>query len=131
MKSSFLVRVAAVISILTLSVSFAAGTSSNVSWVAPTTYNDGSPLNAADIDHYTLTWQPASGQVGPSGTLSIPGSALSAQVNVPCGSTTFTLSATTGAGARYPNATSSSTSGVPYASGVACAPNPPSGLVAQ
>lgn len=130
MKKSLL-RISTVASILAVSISVASGTSANLSWVAPTAYSDGSALPSGDIDHYTLTWAPGTGQSGPSGSQNIAGTALAAQVNVPCGSVSFTLSITTGPSAKYPNTTSSPTSAVPYITGIACTPNPPTGLAAH
>lgn len=117
------------LSLVTLTL--AAGTTAHLSWSAPTTYNDTSPLPATDIDHYTLTWAPPTGQPGPSGSVNVPGTATTATAPIPCGNTTFTLSVTTTATAKYPNATSAPTSPIPYASNISCTPNPPTGLVAQ
>jgi hypothetical protein len=47
---------------------------------------------------------------------------------VACGAVSFTVSVTTTATAMYPNATSGQSNAVPYATGVTCAPNPPTGL---
>lgn len=129
MKLSWTLRGAALACLALTSLSIASGTNANLSWIAPTTYNDGTPLDA--IDHYTLTWSPATGQQGPSGSLNVPGSSTKITVNLPCGSTSFTVSVTTGPGARYPSTTSSPTNPVPYATGVSCTPNPPTGLAAQ
>lgn len=112
-------------------VAFAAGTTANLSWTAPTAYVDTSPLPASDIDHYTIAWAPTSGQSGPSGSETVPGSAVTATAPVPCGSTTFTITVTTTATAKYPNATSGPSSPAPYVSGVTCSPNPPAGLTAK
>lgn len=113
-----------------ISLTFASGSpTATVSWTAPVAYSDGSNLPASDIDHYTITWAPTSEQSGPSGSLNtIPAAANTTVVPIACGSTSFTVSVTTTASARYPNATSSSTAAVPFATGIACTPNPPSGL---
>lgn len=116
------------LALLSVAVSIAAGATATASWVAPTTYSDGSSLPISDIDHYTLTWAPASGQSGPSGSMNVAAGTISQTVNALCGSTTFTISVTTTATARYPNATSTPSGPVPYASGIACTPNPPTGL---
>lgn len=124
---------ASLLAIATVTVSIAAGTTATASWKAPTVYTDGSSLPASDIDHYTLTWAPAAGSSGsgPSGSQNVPAGTLTATVNVPCGSTSFTVAVTTTAAARFPSASSGPSSPVPYASGVACAPNPPTGLAVQ
>lgn len=101
-----------------------------VSWLAPTQNVDTTALNPGDIDHYTLTWT-ATSAGGPSGSMNVPGSALSVIVPFGCGQANFTISATTSASARYPNATSGSTSPVFYDSQVKCASNPPAGLAVQ
>ena len=114
--------------LIAITASWAAGTTADVAWVAPTTYTDGSPLPTSDIASYIITWTPATGQSGPSGSTNVPAGALTATVPVPCGSTSFTIAITTNATAKFPNITSAPTSPVPYATGVTCAPNPPSGL---
>jgi hypothetical protein len=127
----FLPLLSTLAAILTVTISIAAGTTAKLSWVAPTAYTDGSTLPATDIASYTVTWAPAAGGTGPSGSTNVAGTALATTVSVPCGATTFTVAVTTTASAKYPNVTSTPTAPVPYATGVACAPNPPSGLVAQ
>lgn len=106
----------------------AAGTTANVSWTAPTQYTDNSALPATDIDHYTITWAPATGQSGPSGSLNVAGNLTSTTVPVACGNTSFTVSVTTSATAKYPNATSAPSNLVPYATGVTCGPKAVTGV---
>lgn len=127
----FVTRIAAVLALAAVAVSFAAGTSAKLSWIAPTTYSDNTPLPVADISSYTITWGPTGVVSGPAGSTTVPAGTLATSVSVPCGSTAFTIAVTTTATAKYPNTTSGPTSPVPYASGVSCAPNPPSGLVVQ
>lgn len=126
-----LTRLLPLLALLTTAITIAGGTTAQVSWNAPTTYADGSALPLSDIAHYTLTWAPNAAQSGPSGSNTPPAGATNVTVPVACGSTTFVLTVTTTPTARYPNATSSPTSGVPYVTGVSCAPNPPSGLAVQ
>lgn len=114
-----------------ITAAHAAGTTAKCFWNAVTTYVDGSALPATDIAHYTLTWAPAAGQNGPSGSLNIPAGILSAPVTIACGATTFTISVTTTATARVPNSTSAPSAGIAYDSKVPCAPSAPSGLIAQ
>jgi hypothetical protein len=113
----------------TLTITYGAGKTANLSWVAPTTYTDTTALPSSDIDHYTISWN--GGTAGPTGSLTVPGTATTATVPVPCGSTAFSITVTTGSAAKYPNSTSSPAGPVPYASGITCAPNPPSGLAVQ
>lgn len=117
--------------ILVSGVVFGAGTSANVKWIAPTAYTDGSAVAAGDLDHYTLSWAPATGQAGPTGSVTIAGNLTAATVPVACGEVTFTISVTTSASARYPNVTSGPGGAVPYVTGVTCTVNPPTGLAVQ
>lgn len=119
------------ITLSSVTIVWAVGTSAKCSWAAPTAYVDGSVLAAADIDHYTLTWVPSGSQAGPSGSINVAGGLTSTTVPVACGSVSFTLSVTTGPNAKYPNATSAPTGAVPYVTGVSCTPNPPTGLAVQ
>lgn len=108
---------------------WAATPSATVSWSAPTQYVDGTVLPVADIDHYSVSWgpvSPAAVTATNSGTVIVK--SLTASVPVACGSVEFSVTATTGANATYPNTTSTPAGPVPYASGVACAPNPPGAL---
>lgn len=117
--------------LLVSGVVFGAGTTANVSWVAPTQYTDGTALANGDIDHYTVTWAPGSGQSGPSGSLKVAGTASTAVVPVACGQATFSITVTTSATAKYANVTSAPSNPVPYATGVTCTVNPPTGLAVQ
>ncbi|HZT04330.1 MAG TPA: hypothetical protein VFA39_18935 [Steroidobacteraceae bacterium] len=109
----------------------AAGTSAKLSWTAPVAYTDGAALAASDLDHYTITWAPAAGQAGPSGSVTVAGNLLATTVPVPCGSTSFSITLTTTAAAHYPNATSGPAGPVPYVTGVTCSPNAPGAFQAQ
>ena len=113
---------------LGLGVAFAAGTTANLSWIAPTQYVDGTALPTSDLGSYTITWAPASGQSGPSGSLTVAGTALAATVPVPCGGTSFSVTVTTSSSAHYPNATSAPAGPVPYVTGVTCGPKAVTGL---
>jgi hypothetical protein len=117
--------------LLVIGIAKAAGTTANVAWTMPTSYNDNEVLPLTDIANVTLTWAPASGQAGPSGTLVVNAPATTATVPVACGSVTFTATVTTTSTAKYPNATSSPSSGVPYITGITCKPNPATGLTAS
>lgn len=123
-----LLAIAALALVSTLCVTYGAGTTANLTWTAPTAYTDGTSLPAADLDHYTISWAPAAGQSGPTGSTTVAGNLTAATVPVPCGQVSFTLTVTTGASAHYPNATSGPAGPVPYVTGVTCQPNPPTGL---
>lgn len=103
-----------------LGVAEAAGPTANITWSAPTQYVDNSPLPASDIAYYTILWD--------SNSQKVNAPALTAVVNVPCGSTNFTVTITTSATAKYPNTTSDPTTPVPYATGVTCRPKPVTGV---
>lgn len=122
----------ALILLLAFSTQLAYAVTAKCFWNAPPfTYLDGTPLPASDIDHYTVTWTPAPGQSGPSGSINVPPSLLSVPVTIPCGATTFTLSVTTNSKAHVANATSAPTAGIAFDSGVACGPGTPTGFMVQ
>lgn len=100
------------------------GTSSaTVSWQAPTTYTDGEALPASEIAFYTVQWT-GGGTATQTKVVNAPG--LSTVVAAICGSVSFTVSVTTTATAKYPNATSAPAGPVPFVSSSAsCTPNPP------
>lgn len=112
---------------------YAAGATAVVTITAPTQYADGEALPLTDLATYTLTWAPAAGQHGPSGSQTITVTAATQTLSIPvaCGSTTFDVLVTTTAAALYPSDPSAEASPVAYATGlVTCAPNPP-GLAAK
>ena len=117
---------------ISANAALAAGTTANLSWTNPTQYVDNTALPASDIASVTITWAPASGQSGPSGTLTVASIAgvppVASTVPVPCGNTTFTVAVTTSATAHYPNLTSTPSNAVPYATGVECGPKAATGL---
>lgn len=102
---------------------WAGSVSAVVTWSAPATYIDGTPLPAGDIDHYTVSWSPSGGTAG---VLAVK--TLSASIPVVCGTVHVSVSATTTATAVYPNVTSEPAGPVPFVSAVQCAPNPPGAL---
>jgi hypothetical protein len=112
-------------------IAAASGNTANLKWTAPTSYVDGTSLAAADLDHYTITWAPASGQAGPSGSITVAGSLTATTVPVACGQVTFSITVTTTASALYPNATSGPSSPAPYVTGITCVPKAPAGLTAS
>jgi hypothetical protein len=111
-----------------LTIAYASGTTANLTWTAPTQYTDGSAIAAGELDHYTITWAPATGQVGPSGSLTVAGNLTATTVPVACGQVSFTITVTTTASAKYANATSAPGGPVPYATGVTCVPKAVTGL---
>lgn len=105
----------------------AAGTSATVSWVLPTTYVDGSPLAASDIKEILIQWR-RPGVPAVAGSIRAPAPGTSIVVNgLVCGNFTFTAQTVMVLGAT----TSDETAPSPYATGVSCKPNPPSGVTAQ
>lgn len=100
-----------------------------VSWNAPTTYTDQSPVKSGDIASYIVSWSRPTGPIIGSVTVTAP--AVTTGVPVPCGSFVFTVSATTSATALYPNTTSAQSNAAPYISGVTCTLNPPTSLTAK
>lgn len=119
-----------VAALLWASHAIAAGANATVGWSAVTTYTDGTPAPAADLKSYTVAWS-AAASGGPSGQLTVPGSATTAVVPVGCGGVTFTVTVTTTATAKYPNITSNPSASVGYATGITCTINPPTGVTVQ
>lgn len=114
------------------SLALAAAPSATVSWTAPTTYTDGTALAAADLASYTvIACRGASACVSFTTAAVAAGTAPPTSLAVPltCGNYTFTVAAETTAAAKYPTISSVPSAAVPYATGVSCAPNPPSGVV--
>ncbi len=101
-----------------------------LSWTAPTTYSDTTPLPVAQIDHYTVSWSRISGGAV-LGSLTVNG--LTASVPVVCGVMYFSVTATSTTSAVYPSATSLPAGPVSFDSGVPCTPtpNPPGALAAH
>lgn len=120
LKRLSLVLSIAVLAALAIPPAEAAGTTANLSWVAPNQYVDGTALPATDIAFYTIQFN---GQ-----TQKVTAPATTASVNVACGSTSFTVTVTTTATAKYPNTTSDPSGAVPYASGVVCRPKVVTGV---
>lgn len=102
-----------------------AGTSTTITWTPPTTYTDNTPMPAADLKNYTVTWtRPSSTAV--VGTLNVAAPASGAVVNtLVCGKYNFTVSVTTTAAAAYPNATSAASNASTFDTGINCLPNAP------
>lgn len=107
---------------LVKNVVHAAGPSYTISWQAPTQYIDNTALPATDIAFYTVTINGVPQKVT---------GALQLASTVPCGNAILTVSVTTTATAKYPNAVSDPAGPVTYASGVTCKPNPPGALTVK
>lgn len=106
----------------------AAGTTATVSWTLPPTYTDNVSLPTADVKFATVTWSRSTGSSVGSITVAMP--ALTVQIpNLVCGNFNFVVSLTTTDTATYPNTTSDNSNLVPYATGIACKPNPPTATV--
>lgn len=111
---------------------YAAGTTANLSWTLPVTYNDGTTaLPATDIASITVCWTPPSSGGPQAGCVTKAGALTTTTIPVACGGESFTVAVTTTATAAYPNASSDPSASVPYATGVKCKPNPPTGLGVQ
>jgi len=98
----------------------AATPSAALSWTAPTTYTDGSPIISGELKTYTVEWRRSAGGAL-VGSLIVNAPAVTATVPVACGVYVFDVIATAviASGATNP---------VSFDSGVACTPNPPTGL---
>lgn len=125
--SLFRVAVLILLPIIAVASAVASGITANVSWVAPTQYTDGTALAASDIDHYTVSACEVNAP-GTCVTATIKAPATTGTLAVVCSQYDFTVTVTTGANATYPNATSSPSSVVPYASGVSCTPKAVTGV---
>jgi hypothetical protein len=130
-KRFLLAAIAAAALLAGVAPALAAGTTAKLTWTAPTAYSDGTTLAATELDHYTITWAPAAGQAGPSGSVTIAGNLEAATVPVACGSVSFSITVTTTSSAHYPDATSAPAGPVPYVTGVTCSPNAPGAFQAQ
>lgn len=127
-KERLLVALTVLVLAIILSVSIlhkahAAGANATVTWSPPTEYTDGSPLPLSDIAYYTVT----------AGSLSVKvlSPATSAQLTIPAGSVNILVTVTTTATAKVPNSTSDPASPIPYATGIAVKPNPPTAGAAK
>lgn len=119
----FLISVAAILIVIIASVSIAraAGTSATITWVHPTAYIDGSALAVSDIKETIITWR-RPGDSTVVGSTRVPGPATTTVVSgLVCGSFNFTA-------ATVVQTSSAETAPAAYATGVVCAPNPPTGL---
>lgn len=110
----------------------AVGTSATLTWTLPTAYTDGTALPASQIASTVISWTRPTASIA---TGSVVVDAPGVTVVVPglvCGDFKFTAHVLTTASATYPSAASAEASSTPatYATGVACKPNPPTGLTA-
>lgn len=113
-----------------ITLTLAAGGEATVSWLAPTQYVDGTAIAAGDLDHYTITWT-ATGSGGPSGSMTVTGTALASIVPFACGQANFSITVTTSTTSKYPGITSGPAGPVFLDTKVACATNPPGALAVQ
>lgn len=105
------------------SIAKAAGQSATITWIHPTAYIDGTPLAVTDIKETIITWR-RPGNAAVVGSVHVTGPATTTVVTgLVCGSFNFTA-----ATVLTSNASSAETSPALYATGVVCAPNPPTGL---
>jgi hypothetical protein len=106
----------------------AAGDSATLQWANATTFQDGTPLAATDIKETLIQWRrPGNATVVGSVRVAAPANSTVVQGLV-CGNFEFT-----GVTILKVNSTASSesTPPAPYATGIQCKPNPPTGLGAS
>lgn len=120
-----LISVLAIIIVVIASVSIAkaASTSATITWIHPVAYVDGSSLPVSDIKETVVTWRRPGNSVV-VGTAHVAGPATTTVVTgLVCGNFNFTAATVV-----MTNSTSAETPPALYATGVVCAPNPPTGL---
>lgn len=101
----------------------AAGTSATVSWTHPTLYTDGTPLALTDITETIVIWR-RPGNATVIGSIHVAAPATQTLVTgLVCGNFNVTAVTVTNSGAS-----SAETAPVAYATGIVCAPNPPTNL---
>jgi hypothetical protein len=102
----------------------AAGTSATLTWTHPVVYTDGSTLAATEIKETIITWRrPGTSAVVGSVRVAAPAN-TTVVTGLTCGSFNFTAATVV----RTNDDTSADTAPALYATGVRCAPNPPTGL---
>lgn len=105
----------------------AAGPSATLTWTHPVAYTDGSALPVSEIKETLITWRRPNSAVI-VGSVRVTAPANSRVVSgLACGNFTFTAQTVV----KTLDIQSDESSTVIYATGVQCAPNPPSGLVAS
>jgi hypothetical protein len=110
--------------ILVYNAAYAAGSSVTISWTHPTSYTDGSALAATEIKETVITWR-RPGNATVVGTARVAAPATSTVVTgLSCGGFNFTAVTVV----KTNNVESAEAGPVLYATGVQCAPNPPTGL---
>ena len=115
------------VALASISISRAAGPTATVTWIHPLTYTDISPLAVSEIKETLITWR-RPGNATIVGSVRVPGPATTTVVSgLACGNFDFTAATIV-----KTNSVQSADAGpVLYATGVTCAPNPPTGLVAS
>jgi hypothetical protein len=121
------ITVIALVAMCVVQAAQAAGPSATLTWSHPVAYTDGSALPASEIKETVLTWRrPNSTAI--VGTVRVAAPATSRVVSgLACGNFNFTAQTIV----RANDIQSDESSAVLYATGVQCAPNPPTGLVAS
>ena len=109
----------------------AAGTTATIIWTHPVAYTDGQPLPLNDIASTTVTWY-RPGTTIPLGSVVITAPTATATIpGLVCGNFEFSAKTTVKSVPPYPGTTSNETNKAAYPTGIACAPNPPTGVTAS
>jgi hypothetical protein len=116
-----------VIALVAWSIARAAGASATITWTHPTTSTDGSTLALTEIKETLIIWRrPGNSTV--VGSARVPAPSTSTVVTgLVCGSFQFSGATVV----KTDDAASVENTPTPYATGVACPPSPPTGLVAK
>lgn len=103
---------------------FAAGPTATISWTHPVMYTDGSVLALSEIKETVITWRRPGSTVNAGSVRVVSPSNTTVVSGLACGNFNFTAVTVVKA-----NDVQSDEGGpVLYATGVQCAPNPPTGL---
>lgn len=109
-----------------IQVARAAGPAATLTWTHPTANTDNSPLAVSDIKETVIIWR-RPGNSSIVGTVHVAAPATSAVVpGLTCGSFNFTAQTVV----VVQSVASVESNSVLYATGVQCAPNPPTGVTA-
>jgi hypothetical protein len=112
--------------IIVVQIARAAGTTVTVTWVHPVVNTDGSALAMAEIKETVITWRRPGAPNVVVGSVRVTSPTNTATVTgLGCGNFNFT-----GMTVALSGAQSDESKAVPYSTGIACPPNPPSGFTA-
>ena len=123
-KGIILAAVVLLVAMIIYNTVRAAGGSVTISWIHPTGYTDGSALPLTEIKETLVTWRrPANSTVVGSVRVAAPATSTLV-VGLSCGGFNFSAATVVKVG----NVESAEAGPVLYATGVQCAPNPPTNL---